>query len=92
MNNEQLQSTKDQAAKELGYKNFGDVIMEEGELNTVINRAMDICVERVNRESLKLLERASNLVGSPLTGVSGSTDLACDRWQNDYKQFKTTKS
>jgi len=48
MNNELLNAAKDEAAREIGYKNFGDVIMEEGELNLVINRAMEIYAERVN--------------------------------------------
>jgi hypothetical protein len=36
----------------------------------------------------KLLEKASWLVGNPGTGISGSTDVACDNWQKDYEKYK----
>lgn len=35
----------------------------------------------------KLLERASWLVGNPGTNISSSTDMACDKWQEDYNEF-----
>lgn len=34
-----------------------------------------------------LLERASWLVGNPGTNISSSIDIACENWQNDYKQL-----
>lgn len=37
---------------------------------------------------VSLLERAASLVGNPATNISGSTDLACDEWQKDYKRWR----
>jgi len=45
---------------------------------------------RPAKEILDLLERASWLVGNPGTNISGSTDLACIKWQGDYEA--TTKA
>ena len=34
-----------------------------------------------------LLERASVLVGNPGTGISASTDIACDEWHKRYSEL-----
>lgn len=68
MNNELLNAAKDEAAREIGYKNFGDVIMEEGELNLVINRAMEIYAERV---AIEFAERLRRNYTNHLTGGGG---------------------
>lgn len=44
-------------------------------------------LERRYKECELLLERASWLVGNPGTGISGSTDVACDNWQKDFETF-----
>lgn len=36
----------------------------------------------------KMLERAEWLVGNPATGISSSTDLACESWQKDLIKMK----
>lgn len=38
-------------------------------------------------EALELLEQASNLVGNSATNISSSVDLACDSWQEKYKEL-----
>ena len=43
------------------------------------------------KEVVSLLERAAGLVGNPGANISGSTDLACDRWQSDYELLTTNK-
>lgn len=48
----------------------------------------DRCVE----DAMKLLERASWLVGNPGTNISAGTDLACESWQKDYEQFIKPKT
>jgi len=40
--------------------------------------------------ALELLERASYLVGNPGTGISSSTDWACEDWQKEYEDFLST--
>lgn len=87
MNNEQLNAAKDQAAKELGYKNFGDVIMEEGELNTVINRAMEIYAEM---EIKAIKEYADSFHGSghEYWFILSKID---DLIRHKLNKFKTTK-
>lgn len=39
------------------------------------------------KEALALLEKASGLVGNPATGISSSTDLAADNWQEEHSKF-----
>ena len=34
---------------------------------------------------VELLKEAANLVGNPCTGISVSTDLACEKWQSKLK-------
>jgi hypothetical protein len=46
---------------------------------------------RPAKEILDLLERASWLVGNAGTNISGSTDLACTKWQEDYKAIAKAK-
>ncbi|WP_346236734.1 hypothetical protein ABDK00_014115 [Niabella insulamsoli] len=41
----------------------------------------------MNEELLNLLERASGLVGNPGVNISSSTDIACDKWQEDYEAY-----
>ena len=41
--------------------------------------------------SVSLLERAASLVGNPGTNISGSTDMACEQWQNDYKRWRNDR-
>lgn len=90
-NKELLQSAKDEAAREWNFRDYEDMTDVTIPDDKFINRAMEIYAEKVNEESLKLLERASWLVGNPGTNISSSTDLACESWQNDYSQFKPTK-
>lgn len=45
MNNEQLQSAKDEAAREIGYR---PLIFQPPHLNDFIDRAMEIYAEKVN--------------------------------------------
>jgi len=49
-----------------------------------------IFCELLNRfkKVLDLLKEAADLVGNPLTNISGSTDIACMQWQEKYKQLK----
>lgn len=41
--------------------------------------------------SVSLLERAAGLVGNPGTNISGSTDLACEQWQEDYECWRNER-
>lgn len=34
---------------------------------------------------VELLKEAANLVGSPCTGISASTDIACEKWQSKFE-------
>lgn len=43
--------------------------------------------ERDYNKLLELLKKASNLVGNPCVNLSASTDIACDNWQEEYKQL-----
>jgi len=45
-------------------------------------------MKQLYKNILDLLERAEHLVGNPLTNISGSTDIACIHWQNDYAELK----
>ena len=45
----------------------------------------------VDDDSVSLLERAALLVGNPGTNISGSTDLACRKWQEDYERWRTER-
>ena len=45
----------------------------------------------IHNVSVSLIERAATLVGNPGTNISGSTDLACDEWQNDYERWRNER-
>lgn len=42
----------------------------------------------MEKQAKELLERAASLVGNPGTNISGSTDVACKQWQDDYERWK----
>lgn len=44
--------------------------------------------ENANETAIKLLVQAHSLVGNPGTNISSSTDIACDKWQEDYQNWK----
>lgn len=43
-------------------------------------------------ELRRLIEKASWLVGNPGCNISSSTDLACDSWQKEWEQFKSSNN
>ena len=44
------------------------------------------------QEAINLLKKASTLVGNPCTNISGSTDVACMKWQDEYNDFMSKDS
>ncbi len=58
----------------------------------VVTQAAQLYADRCVEEAMKLLERASWLVGNPGTNISSGTDLACESWQKDYEEFINPKT
>ena len=44
--------------------------------------------EDLYQKMLKLIDDARWLVGNPGTNISGSTDMACDTWQQEYSEWE----
>lgn len=70
------------------------ILIKAGDKRVRIGREMKppkvdcrIISEYTYQKMVKMLEDASHLVGSPRVGISSSTDIACEKWGKEYKDW-----